>query len=159
MAINLNKGDNTPNKAVNSNETVNETVNDQTTGTENQDEDEDEDECNCDNCKERKANGQPRERIIDALGIPDDRSKSMIRTVIDTIEKMDADGKDINRASVIRECAKTLPSDMSTEETLYMGFVLQEKAEGYVTYLEGKKLQKAIESSTGFKEILDALFK
>jgi formate dehydrogenase maturation protein FdhE len=153
MALDLNKSAQTDN---NNNKTAqNKAVNDQTTANQqndSQDENDDQEEYDCLDCQEAREKGEKRETIYDALGIPKERSSAMIKTIIDTIEKMDADGKDINRATVIQECSQSLPADMTREETLYMGFVIQNKAEAFLEY---KMMKKGID---GIEGLLGSLF-
>ena len=151
MAINLNESAQTDN---NNEAAQNEAVNDQTTANQQNDfQDEDEEECDCPDCQEAREKGEKSETIYDALGITKERTRKMIQTIKDTIEKMDADGKDINRSTVIQECSQSLPADMTREETLYMGFVIQNNAEVFLEYKMLKKRKSSI------KDLLESLFR
>lgn len=130
MAINLNKGDNTPNEAVNSNETVNETVENQNAGT----------------------------SMAEDLGISPERNIFLIDIIKDTIQKMDDEGKEIDRATTVKACAQTLPTDMTMKEILYVGYIIQVKAEQYIKYRLVKKLQDALDGPNGVAEALKELF-
>jgi hypothetical protein len=66
------------------------------------------------------------------LGISEERNEQLVDIVIKTIQDMDANGIEVNRSTVIQECEKTLPADMTRLETLYMGHMVQEKGGQFV---------------------------
>jgi hypothetical protein len=66
------------------------------------------------------------------LGISEERNEQLVNIVIKTIQDMDANGVEVNRSTVIQECEKTLPADMTRLETLYMGHMVQEKGGQFV---------------------------
>ena len=75
------------------------------------------------------------------LGISEERNEQLVDIIIKTIQDMDANGVEVNRSTVIQECEKTLPADMTRLETLYMGHMIQEKGQQFAQMKHYEKMK------------------
>ena len=82
------------------------------------------------------------------LGISEERNEQLVNIVIKTIQDMDANGIEVNRSTVIQECEKTLPADMTRLETLYMGHMVQEKGQQFAQMKHYEKMKNNPDSLT-----------
>ena len=90
-----------------------------------------------------------RANSIDAtLGITQERNEQLVDIVIKTIQDMDANGIEVNRSTVIQECEKTLPADMTRLETLYMGHMIQFKGEQFANMKAHEEMKNNPDSLT-----------
>lgn len=93
------------------------------------------------------------ETFSQSLGISEERNVMLVDTVIRALEQMIASNIEINKSSALKYCAKELP-EMTLEETLYIGHVIQLKAEALAKMVILEKLMKKMDKS---ENALDAL--
>jgi hypothetical protein len=98
---------------------------------------------------EESKDSNPRVALSDSLGISDERNDVLVGHVIEAISKMDEDNIEINRSTVITECAKVLP-EMTIIESLYIGLVVQKKAEQFLLMREQRRLYAKLAAMEGF---------
>jgi hypothetical protein len=68
--------------------------------------------------------------VSSSLGMSEERNDQLVSIVIAAIEKLGKTEK-VNRANSFVACEKELPLDISRTELLYLGYMIQYKAEQF----------------------------
>lgn len=76
-----------------------------------------------------------------SIGMSEERNEQLLNIVIAAIEKLGKTEK-VNRSNAIIACEKELPEDITRTEMLYVGHMIQYKAEQFARLQQLEELEK-----------------
>lgn len=88
----------------------------------------------------QNTNTEEKQTVSNAIGISEERNVQLVDIVIAAIEQL-GKTEEVNRSNAIVACEKALPEDVTRTEMLYLGHMIQYKAEQFAHLQQLEKMR------------------
>ena len=88
----------------------------------------------------QNTNTEVKDTVSKAIGMSEERNLQLVDIIIAAIEQL-GKTEEVNRSNAIIACEKVLPADMTRIEMLYLGHMIQYKAEQFARLQQLEKMR------------------